>query len=77
MRSLNINEKIKVKLTEQGKDVVVEQGKDYLLRNEDENGFVSIQLWTLMQVFGPAFICSTNCKFFENNNIMIDEKKLK
>ena len=63
----NINDKIKVKLTEHGrsileKDVTDTLGRlkgfnisDYSPYHTDDEGYTEFQLWDFMRIFGPHF----------------------
>lgn len=60
---INLNDYIKVKLTDLGKDIYYRQLDDinklYGTKyepaplKEDENGYVKFQLWDFMQLYGP------------------------
>lgn len=77
MRLLNLNENIKVKLTEQGKEILIELKKEFYLEQTDSDGYNSFQLHTFMQIFGKSMTCQMGFTPFEGNNIMIDETKLR
>lgn len=49
---ININSRVKVRLTDTGKKVAMQRGFKSTSELEDENGFTEWQLWTLMRVFG-------------------------
>lgn len=59
----NINDSVKVRLTEYGKRILAQQAKEFfqetgisisaLTPQEDEEGYSQWQLWTLMQSLGP------------------------
>lgn len=78
---MNINETVKVKLTEHGVDVYLgfhnmaflpkrhHITRDGFKAKADSEGWHSFQLWHLMEVFGPHIHLTAN-QFFENNNIM-------
>lgn len=62
MKKINLNDLIKVQLKEEGKHIYIHQYdhlpgmENYYLtmkNNLDENGFVEMQLWHFIQVFGP------------------------
>lgn len=73
----NINEFVKVKLTEHGRKILANQHNEYAIRypkafevktpndfkeNEDENGYTKFQLWSLMEKFGNHIgECKENC----------------
>jgi len=77
----NINESVKVKLTDHGRKVLADQHNKYAVyypkafqiktpndfkENEDENGFTTFQLWSLMEKFGNhTGMCQENC--FDTN----------
>ena len=87
MRKLNINELIKVKLTDLGKDVYYHQydvvnryyGKEIIKPHYpevDENGFTEFQLHEFMNLYGPLAI-NGGPQFIKDNNIYIYEKDLR
>lgn len=68
MFTYNINDKIKVKLTEHGKAILRNEVADTMrkLKNlnlpddyfpypEDEDGYTEFQLWNFMRIFGSHF----------------------
>ncbi|RYI30554.1 hypothetical protein EVU96_09060 [Bacillus infantis] len=48
---LNINQQVKVKLNEKGKELLFNHYDEFVLQL-DQDGYYKIQLWKLMQVFG-------------------------
>ena len=86
MKKLNINDIIKVKLTDLGKDIFYHQydelnkryGREVIkprFPGVDEDGFTKIQLWHFMNIYGPHIW--NGCKpFIENNAIYICEEDL-
>lgn len=62
MQTINMNDTVKVKLTEHGKQILKENHDmfwkdraapyEFKLPKEDENGYSSWQLWGLFQEFG-------------------------
>lgn len=67
---INMNDRVKVKLTKEGKDVLREL---YLELPEIENEYWVAPLWQLMIDFGPSIerhICS-----FEKNNLLIESEQ--
>lgn len=86
MKKINLNDIIKVKLTDAGKDVYYHQydelnkhyGGEFVkprFPDVDEGGFTELQLWDFMQVYGPH-ISIVSKPFIENNNIYICEEDL-
>ncbi len=77
MSKININEFVKVKLTDYGKDIFYHQydniNKKYNknickphLPDVDDEGYTKFQLWGLMQLYGTYFILgSVNIPFTE------------
>lgn len=64
MKSINLNDTVKVKLTDHGKDIFYHQydelneslGKQLIspcFPRVDEEGFTKMQLWQLMKLYGP------------------------
>lgn len=80
----DINNKVKVKLTEVGKSVLREQYKvikavypwlpDFVLPDEDENGWSKWQLWELMQKFGHVMYNGGDIPFETEIEIIEDQK---
>lgn len=76
MRLLNLNEKIKVKLTEQGKEVFNQYTNGLADESTDEMGYIAFQLWEFMKAFGHHLSGSMGDVLTQDNNIYIDETKL-
>lgn len=84
--TININDYIKVKLTDKGKDIYYDyyvnyyQEEDYIYKNTaceakvDINGYTKMQLHEFMQIFGNRIPFGYN-DIFENNNIIIGEEE--
>ena len=81
---LNWNTKVKVKLTNYGKDIyfhqydhLIEQGASIspVYPDEDERGFTSFQLWEFMNLYGP-YIYMTNKPVVKDLNFYIPEDKV-
>lgn len=77
----NINDTVKVKLTERGKKLHREEwdrvfgdksGFTYSLPKEDENGYSSWQMWSLMETFGKHVSLGCECPF--DTDILIEFK---
>ena len=76
---ININDNIKVKLTEHGLKLLKEHygqlNKMFNVKKEvklDENGYFTQQLWSVMQIFG-TYMYNGAPTIFENNSIEIDD----
>lgn len=86
MQEFNINSYVKVKLTEDGQQAVVSFNKEIdessdekqtmtRANNVDEDGYIKLQLWELMRVFGQH--CSVDANnLFKDNNLYIYDKSL-
>jgi hypothetical protein len=82
----NINDTIKVKLTDKGKEIlhrrIVEGVKIARLHSdfipscyqEDDEGYIHPQLWDFMNIFGSYFACGAPC-YIEDNTIIFDTKE--
>lgn len=77
----NINDTVKVKLTERGKQIHREEwdrvfgdksGFIYTPPLEDENGYSRWQMWSLMKIFGNHMGLGLDCPF--ETNILIEFK---
>ena len=86
MKAFNLNDIIKVKLTDRGKDIYYHQhdelnkfyGKEVLkprYPKVDSNGFTSFQLWHFMEIYGPHMHIGMN-NVIEHNDIYIEKKDL-
>lgn len=70
---VNINQKVKVTLTEKGKQILFDSYKDWPGAYTDKLMKSEFQLWELMSIFGPHVY--NGCEVpFEENIIDIDEK---
>lgn len=78
MKEFNINDEIKVKLTEKGSRAMYNY---YICRGcitsklPDENGYTRFQLWEFMSIFGQYMHIGNN-DMFEDLNILINEDDL-
>jgi hypothetical protein len=74
----NINDYVKVKLTEFGKQKYKDYYNQYSVKElklvEDENGYVQFQLWELMHMFGKHFVLG--CDLCFNTDILIEKRYL-
>lgn len=78
-RDVNLNEFIKVKLTDKGKEIYRNYYNDiddeYVPTLDiDEEGFCKFQLWRFMQIFGEHFCMGGNSPCETNVKIQIWEK---
>ena len=89
MKKLNLNETIKVRLTDLGKDIYYHQyddlnecikargGKPLQQRypEVDMDGYTKFQLWCFIELYGPHIgMCKPNV--LDDLNIYIDDEKL-
>lgn len=86
-KSFNINNTVKVKLTEEGKKLLEKDHNEfwsshgkldqfpYKPHEEDENGYVKFQLWSLMYQLGKY--CGVGCEPPFDAMILIDDEDLK
>lgn len=82
MTKINLNDIIKVKLTDRGKDIFYHQHDEFnqcarkIIKPSypkvDEEGFTSFQLWYFMQLYGPHIHMGMD-NFIEHNNIYFEE----
>ena len=82
----NINNTIKVKLTDEGKELLVKKiaegnkvagvAPDFIPSDyqEDEEGYIHPQLWHFMDIFGSHFFNGGPC-YIENNEIILEKEK--
>lgn len=73
--NFNINEKVKIKLTEMGKQILQEQGRKFTI---DEEGYTTFQLWDLMSIFGEDIYMGMRLPHipFEPNIILLDAEEI-
>ena len=89
MKKLNLNQFIKVKFTDLGKDIYYHQFDSLIEAMEsrgirsitpsyprvDKDGYSSMQLWCFIELYGPHIgMCKPNV--IEDLNIYIDERDL-
>ena len=82
----NINSSIKVKLNEQGYQVLVDKYNEFVIPNSepktieyfekrsDRNGYTTFQLWDFMATFGPETRMGGNMKY--STDIILQSKDL-
>ena len=80
--SINLNDKVKVKLTGFGMEVLEDWENDilkefpiyepHILDDRDEDGYISMSLHGLFDMFGESILSHENCPF-EKCEIIIDE----
>ena len=87
MKSFNINNTVKVKLTELGKQVLEKDHNEFWSSHgnlnehpyeppkEDKDGYAEFQLWSLMYQLGKYHILG--CELPIDTVILIDEKDLR
>jgi hypothetical protein len=78
-RNVNLNEYIKVKLTDKGKEIYRNyyhyiDDEDVPTLDVDEEGFCKFQLWEFMQIFGEHFHMGGDLPCETNVKIQIREK---
>lgn len=83
MKKFNLNDYIKVKLTDYGKDIYFQRfdTMEYpLLKGQikpcDENGFTEFQMWDFINLYGHYIYLGAE-NVIEDIEIYIDEKYLK
>ena len=83
---LNLNDIIRVKFTDYGKDIYYHQYDDLIEQgvnitrsypNVDNKGYTDIQLWVFMNVFGEYLKIGMTGQIIEDNNIYIKEESIK
>lgn len=78
MKQFNMNDFVKVKLTEFGEKVYAEHYKQYETKRKltrDDNGYSEFQLWQLMNIFGSNMY-NGNKILFEGVKMLIKDKDL-
>lgn len=86
MKALNINDIIKVKLTDRGKDIYYHLYDNFnkqcgfeVIKPSwpmvDDDGFTKFKLWYFMYIYGPHLHDGCQC-IIEHNNIYIEDRNL-
>lgn len=79
MKLFNINDNVKVKLTELGRLVYLNYQRQFVSNAElpepDENGYHEFQMWVLMSIFGQSMY-NGGAIPFEGVHILIREQDL-
>lgn len=76
MKQFNMNNLVKVKLTESGLKILqTEKEKDqyFLIPKVDEDGYANFPLWKLMNVFGDYLFMGNNDLPFDLDILISDE----
>ncbi len=81
MKNININSEVWVKLTEEGKKIILTKetnsfGKPMSIKRKTKNGYTKFQLWEVMHLFGEKLYCGSQKPPIETN-IKIAEEDLK
>lgn len=81
MTRFNINESVRVRLTDVGRAILAQQAEDlrksfpklkpYVPKQEDAEGYVRFSMWSLMQELGPYVSMGTPLPF--ETEIILDE----
>lgn len=79
--SININNKIKVKLTDFGKSILDKEVNklkqisgapdNYTPYKTDNNGYIEFQLWQFMNIFGSS-LYNGAIQVIENNEMLVE-----
>lgn len=72
MLPININDIVRVKLTEKGKRVYRDHIGLYNLFDKSKEGILETELWDIAKIFGPMFYVGAEA-VFENNEILVKE----
>ncbi|MPS73986.1 MAG: hypothetical protein E2590_12700 [Chryseobacterium sp.] len=86
MKKFNINNTVKIKLTDLGCKVLADEHNQWSVTEDhrtpeyyknkcDEKGYYTIQLWQLMNIFGSSLSMGCNLSF--ETNILIENSNLK
>ena len=73
---INLNDRIKVKLNERGKDIYFHQydkfvGISQTMPKVDENGYTEFQIWRFMELYGEH-IGMAKPPVLENFNVILE-----
>ena len=72
--SININDSVKVKLTDKGKEILGQPKNSYYKthRYNDNTSVLSVSIWELMEIFGEHLY--NGCTIpFAHNEIILDK----
>lgn len=79
MKVFNINNRVKVKLTDLGVKIYKDYYKTYNIHTKgpymDDEGYTSFQMWDLMEVYGPHISIDSEMVF--EPNVLLSDKNLK
>lgn len=70
MKKINLNQKVKVKITKKGRDYLKEINQ---LINRDKDGYTTLQLWELMGIFGETMQHPTFSPVIEPDIFLLEE----
>lgn len=78
---VNLNDTVKVKLTEKGRQILKDEHEalkkrfpsisEYKEKEVDKSGYTQFQLWSLIKTFGPSIYLGCDVPF--ETTIMIEE----
>ena len=80
---LNFNDRVKVKLTEEGKKKLIEyntaqgiisweESKEFV-ESKIKDGYYELMLWEIYEMFGDSIHNGTTKQYIENNKIIIEK----
>ncbi len=65
--TFNLNDYVRVKLTDKGREIYMQEFERFGIEvgppREDADGWVSIQCWSLMQIFGSYLVMGCELPF--------------
>ena len=70
MQRININQKVKVKITKEGREYLRETKQ---LINGDRDGYTTLQLWEVMGIFGDKMWYPTCNPVIEPDIFLLDD----
>ena len=69
----NVNNYVKIRITKAGEEALAKAGHNHLDFERDEDGWVRLQMWCMMEYFGHAMNMYDDCPF--ETTIIIEDGK--
>ena len=80
---LSLNDKVKIKLTEEGKKKLIEYNTAYgivlweeskeFVESKIKDGYYELMLWEIYEMFGDSIHNGTTKQYIEDNKIIIEK----
>lgn len=73
---VNLNDRVRVKLNDRGRMILYQHYQGFGIPSDarpDSEGYVTMQLWVVMQIFGPTLQIGFDTPFTPNDIILLDQ----